>query len=366
MAEAEERSLLCRACGKPAFDACSNCHSRYCSKACQKWEWKHGGHKALCQGPASNRKIHTILRELFAAEWQWLQGLSPPEKETLFRSEFQDVPLNHLFMAGEVALVLARANPCALLSSFPRHKADYGFEYYSKVITPWYKAHKEFLNQQGFFVEFIPHGVFVSDRPCQCLGNGKEEACGELANMAWRVGLIKDIRSPMIGLVNTVFTNVRFPTLEEWTEAETSITWKQMMQSLFIAQTREGTQEEGSNVCYNFQQPKQVFGDEDVGYSPCFSSSFLVDPEDGALSGDHFHRCYKAMSSIGFPITLAICHKEDWPVSAIAETWWAASGKNTDTFEKWIKNDIGLVTGEMTRRTMVISTVREMALSQAT
>jgi len=72
-----------------------------------------GGHRALCKGPAVNRKIHTILRELLTAECKWLKELSPTEKASYFQVPYLDGPLNHLFHAGEVALVLCRANACA-------------------------------------------------------------------------------------------------------------------------------------------------------------------------------------------------------------------------------------------------------------
>jgi len=355
-----ESSCRCRKCGKEASEACSVCHeARYCCKACQKFDWKEGYHKALCRGPASGRKIHTILRELFVAEWQWLKSLSTTEKEVLFQRSALNTPLNHLFLAGEVALVLARANPCAVLSNFRKqHTKEYGVEYYRNVIAPWYGAHQEFLNEQGFYIEFLFHAVFVADRPCQCPTNGLDQPCGEqLLTMAVGAALVKDVRSEKIGLVDKVFGTERSSFLKDWTEEEKAVTWNDMMKCTFIAQTREGIVETGSEIHYYFQYPKQIFGDVQVCCSPAFSSTFLVDPQDATALGEHFYLCYTAMAAIGFPITLAIIHNDDWPVSAIADTWWAASGNNLGKFLDWIRNKTGIVTYGMTRFNTVITRV---------
>jgi hypothetical protein len=52
-----------------------------------------------------------ILGELFVAEFQGLKSLDDDDISTLFMDDFQDNPFNHLVLSGEVALVLARANP---------------------------------------------------------------------------------------------------------------------------------------------------------------------------------------------------------------------------------------------------------------
>lgn len=126
----------CRKCGKPASEACSGCKSALCcSTACQRWDWEAAGHKSLCQAPAVNRHIHVILRNLFHAEWTWLQNLCKPERELFFKTPNDS--LNHILLAGEVALVLSRANPSAMLSNHALHTIEFGLVHYSNVILPW-------------------------------------------------------------------------------------------------------------------------------------------------------------------------------------------------------------------------------------
>lgn len=314
----------CRKCGKKADEVCSGCKAPYCSVACQTWDWKEGGHRALCKGPASNRKIRSILCELFVAEWEWLQGLSRAEKEELFSDCMLGCPLNHLFRGGEVALVLARANACAIL----KHRGcrrEYGPEYYAKVLEPWYNKHMEFLNEQGFVVEYIDHGVFVSGHPS--------------LNDYGGAALVKDIRSPKIELVNKIFTISRIPLPFLWREEE-AVTWQNMVDCISFAQTREGSQESGSAVEYYFQFPKQVFGgDANVCCSSCTELKFVVDPEDATALGEHFHQSYEAMAKLGFPIQFGVMHQEDWPDSALAKAWYAACGKKIDTFKKWMRQE---------------------------
>jgi len=41
----------CRKCGKEVAEACSECKDAlYCSRECQHWDWKIGGHKHCAEG----------------------------------------------------------------------------------------------------------------------------------------------------------------------------------------------------------------------------------------------------------------------------------------------------------------------------
>ncbi len=350
----------CRICGKDANDACSGCKDAlYCSKPCQKWDWKTGGHKVLCRGPDTNRKINKILRELFAAEWTWLQGLSFGDKERLFWDEALDMPMNHLFISGQVALVLARANACAALRGNNNQMLheEYGFDYYEIVLKPWCMENMDFLSEQGFFVELITREVYVSDRECDC-----DSPCGNLSDtLGGSAALVKDIHSPKIGLVNSVFGMERPCRLAEWTEEEKSLTMDDLLDCATFRRSKEGNLETGSIVTYYFSHPKQVFGGESVCCSPCHKLPFNVDPSDADAVGNHFHKCYQALAKIGFLIEFVIVHIDDWDDTAIAEAWWAASGKDMSVFQGWFDNGTVLLSKRLSeeRRDSVFDVVLE-------
>lgn len=227
-------SNSCRVCCNEADDECSGCHDAlYCSVSCQKRDWKILGHKPLCRGPEVNRKIRNILQDLFAAEWQWLRGLSSSGKAKLFTERMLEQPLNHLFHGGEVALVLTGTNACAVLFH-PHCLDDYGPAYYRNVMSPWYDRHRTFLNEQGFFVEFIDHPVIIQRGVLDTL---------QFSN----VGIIKNSNSQKIDLVNRVFSNQRTPVSFFWSDDE-AVTMHDMMECYAFRTTHEGDQASGSNV----------------------------------------------------------------------------------------------------------------------
>ena len=183
---------ICRVCGKKAKDECGGCNNDalYCGIACQRSDWKDGGHKQLCQGPPVNRKIHNVVQDLFSIEWRWLKGLSSTEKTELFQGQHLREPLNHLFLAGELALVLAGANACAL-ANHVGFLPKYGAEYYARVLASWYGAHQEFLNEIGFIVEYLDYPVLLGGVD---FGN---------AAIMW------NSNSPKSGLINGIFLRGR-------------------------------------------------------------------------------------------------------------------------------------------------------------
>lgn len=332
----------CRVCGKEAEDACGGCKSAlYCSKKCQKWDWSTGGHKALCRGPAINRKLNAVLRDLFASEWQWLQSLSTSERSQLFASNTLIMPLNHLFISGEVALVLARINASALLTN-GRCSDEYGYEFYRKVLSPWYSKHMALLSSEGFFVELITHGVFVSDQQCQC-----SPYCDELFDcVRGGAALFKDTRNAKNDLVNKLFEGKRSIYLIDWKEEDKkAFTISDLNSCVCLPQPREPTVETATNISYFFQHSKQVFGGAtNICCSPCFRFPSAVDIEDANAVGDHFHRSFEGLAKLGFLIELAVVHIEDYPDKALAEMWYAAAGKKSTTFHKWIDSGTVLLT----------------------
>lgn len=245
--ETGENDSVCRKCGQRANDMCSGCKDAlYCSIECQRWDYRVGCHRALCKGPPVGRKINKVLRALFAAEWKWLNGLSAKERAELFSSHTRNYPLNHLFQSGAVALVLARVNACALLTNRHDCQDEYGAVFYSQVLEPWFVAHKEFLVEEGFDIEYIDHSVRVSGGIDAMTDHGM-------------VAIVKDTRSPKIEMVNRVFNKIRSPISFVWTEDEAA-TWKDMESCLSFYPTRMGGQATGSKVRYYFQYPKQAFG----------------------------------------------------------------------------------------------------------
>lgn len=227
-----------------------------------------------------------MLRELLAAEWQWLQGLTPEQREEVFSESDTDFPLDLLLRAGRVALVLARANPCALLNNKPDRQDEFGPIYYSSVLGPWYEKHKEYLEDLGFTVEFIDDPVYVIG-PAGLIDYGG-------------AALLQDKTSDKNELVNKIFHATRTPFCFTWSEEET-VTWKDLDGCLSYKPTKMGNQATGSNVSYYFKYSKQVFGGEELCCSPIYHSK-IIHPSDAKAVGDHFHKCYKAMLTLGFPI----------------------------------------------------------------
>jgi len=255
----------------------------------------------------------------------------PSQKEGLFRYHVLGVQLIHLFLVGEVALVLARVHPCALLAG-GKHRPEYGFQYFRAVLAPWYSKHMEFLSEQGFIMELVTHGVFLADEPCHCRG-----PCGKQYDYAQGgTAIVKDSHSPRIGLVSKIFGAERSCYLKDLNEEEKSSTNKELMSCVSFQQSR--------GDC--FQHNKQVFGgSSNVCYSPCFVVPSAVDPTDADALRPHFHECFEALAKIGFLFELVIVHIDDLSDRAIAEAWWATAGKDRPTFQHWVAKGIGLFMG---------------------
>ena len=83
------------------------------------------------------------------------------------------------------------------------------------MVSPLYEENKEFLNEQGFVVEHISHGVYVLD---------KKEPWGELADFAnGGCALIIDTNSPKIDLINKLFGKEQSRFVESWTEEKKKV-----------------------------------------------------------------------------------------------------------------------------------------------
>jgi hypothetical protein len=268
------------------------------------------------------------------------------------------MPLNHLFISGEVALVLARINACALLTN-GRCSEEYGYEFYRKVLSPWYTKHMALLSSEGFFLALITHGVFVSDHQCQC----SSPHCVELVDcVRGEAALFKDTRNAKNDLVNKLFEGKRSIYLIDWEEEDKkAFTFSDLNSCLCLPQARRATVETGTNINYFFQHSKQVFeGATGICCSPCFRFPLAIDIGDATAVGDHFHRSFDGLAKMGFLIELSVVHIEDYPDEALAEMWYAASGKNSATFHKWI--DSGTVLH--TERALLAKFLSEVRLNR--
>lgn len=281
-----------------------------------------------------------------------------------FKKTPETWPLNHLFLAGQVALVLARAIPCPLLGHDstrfqPRVYSEY---YFKEAVSPWYEKHKAFLNKEGFYIERINHGVFLSDRPCGCLQDG--ELCGDPADYGFGAVLVKDTHSLMIGLVNKVFCTERSRNVDEWDEEET-VSHDDLVSCTTFVPTTKATMATGSYVSYPFEFSSQIFGVDghELCCSQCFYFENNVTPEDVIALGKHFHGCYEAMFKIGFYIALDVIHQKDWSDESLADLWFAAAGANIDTFNTWIEKSLAIcVRVQDERRDRIVERVRDLAL----
>lgn len=332
----------CHNCGgRDAENVCSGCTvAFYCSKRCQRADWR-AGHKILCRGSPLQHKMHSVVRELFAAEWKWLNS-GPHEYEEWDRCEDDEppvIPLNHRFRAGEIAMVLARANPCVFVNNdrFP----FFGEAYYNEVISPWYEKHREFLCEQAFNVEFISHGVHVKDQFCPCV---KEDGtpCGNLQDFAVKGAvLVTDMRSPKIELVNKVFHTMRSQKVEEWDEGD-DITMEDMIECLSFSLEKSGEMElDRGALTYSFAYPNKIFGREDDDYccTQCFKGQHVIDPKDATNLAEHFVRAQKAMASIGFEIGFDLQNQEDWPDAEIARLWLHVAEGSFEVLDSWFEDN---------------------------
>jgi hypothetical protein len=232
-----------------------------------------------------------------------------------------------MFHAGEVALVLTGTNPCAIIF-YRLILSDYGSAHYNNVMSPWYERHRTFLNEQGFFVEFVDHPVYVKK--------------GEDTLVFRNFGIIKNLNSSKIDLVNKVFSNQRVPISFFWSEDET-VTINDMTECLAFKATCYGDQTSGTAVEYYFQFPEQAPGGADMCSSSCLDIRPAIDPADANALGEHFFLCYRAMSALGYLIQFHLWHASDWPDDAIARAWWAACGKDMATFDKWMDERDGAI-----------------------
>lgn len=308
---------------------------------CQLFDWKKAGHRTLCKGPEVNRRIHIILRELFVAEYEWLKGLDENEKDKLFR-DHDSHELNHLFISGEVALVMARGTTCAALTNAITCTPLFSLEYYKRVLKPWFERHKDFMQDQGFAIDLVKHGVFCADRPCLCDSpycQGLFDAVGGSFIKGGGAALFRDVRSSDNDLVEKVFMEERSSELEEWTEEEKKVKWRDYTRCIsFPAAKTRNDPDTGSTVYYAFEFPSQVFGSADVCCSPALKLRFSPGKEDAVVLGKHFRKCRDAMTAIGFPIDMDIKHPENWSDETIAVVLGSVAG-NFDTLEEWVEDD---------------------------
>jgi hypothetical protein len=306
---------------------------------CQLYDYKRQGHRALCRGPEVNRKIHIILRDLFVAEREWLCNMSRPERENLFHDDWHDDPLNHLFISGEVALVLARGTSCAVLFDSNMCTSAFSYEYYTCVLAPWSERHEEFLREQGFRVDLITHALYLADRPKRPGMASRGDLLDLFFGSDNGVALFSDTRSPHNELIDKVFLKKRSDKLKEWTEDERQVTWTDFAKcTSFPASTQALDPTEGSTVFYSFEFPNQVYGSADVCCTPALRVRYMVDERDAVSLGEHYRKCRDAMASIGFPLEFDFKRPQNWSDSAIAKAIWAAAEEDIETIEDWREN----------------------------
>jgi len=177
-----------------------------------------------------------------------------------------------------------------------------------------------------------------------------------------QVALVNDTRNPKIGLVNMVFNKARPPFQEMWGDKDDACL-QDMVECLYFWQSKPGDQLSGSNIDYYFEYPSQIFGDTQACCSYCSRIRYLVDPADAPAAGEHFYKCRERMASIGFaPIQFSVMHQDDWPDDALANAWWAVTGKNTDVFERLCEGGgtiLVCVSDERLKR--IIARIRDLA-----
>lgn len=373
----EPSTLRCYECGAVAENTCNGCEQAvYCSLQCQALDYATS-HKELCQGPLLNLKIHSVLRELFTAEWKWLNGTREyleTDMERLYREKILGEkveddehvsPLNHEFRSGEVALVLMGVSPCALIINY--RYWTYGQEYYAVVLHPWFVRHQEFLVEQGLDVELINHEVYCLGHLCGCL-DADGNTCGKLADIAQGgCALVKNTRSPKINLVNEIFTKERSEDPKEWDEEE-QVSVKDLVECLSFPLGQDTAQlTPFAEVTYQFEFPNKIFGGHAKDYccSPCFKIKHVIDPADALGLAEHYAKAVDAMDSIGFKLVMSVVGQGDWPDEALAKMWYVISGRDMQLMEELFRSNVVQFTipVDTARNERILDIARELDLS---
>ena len=166
--------------------------------------------------------------------------------------DIEKLSLNHFSNAGKIALCLARANPCAMISH--RFWKEFGAICHEKVTKKWYKKHETFLREQGFKIQLLQGNVYVNNRFCDCGGAN----CNDVTLFSDGL-LIKDNTSPLIETVNKVFVE----------KARDEVSFEDLAGCIAFAPTVE---RDGVEATYYLtQQPEVVFGDADLCCGPLSS-----------------------------------------------------------------------------------------------
>lgn len=320
----------CHACGLSGDDNrllfCARCNQvAYCSKECQVYDWREAGHKLVCccnvatpKDKKQTFKLHDILRELFRADLRFLQSdLTQLEESSLCL--FLDEPSghrNHFFRAGEIALCLVGANPCAAVGWFQLPNRPIGKKYYQKVVLPWYKKYKRFLNRIGFEIEFLDYPVQVSDLKCKC----GSWACREYVDLG-HLTLVKNTKHPMVDMVNKIFiqrARDEIKMADFLACAHGLVYTPPEMSEGTVADT--GNDGWAIHVTYLFDMNSEViFGrdSEEVCCTPCLRLG-AVHSSDASALGRHFRKCYDRMKAFGFNIGIFVPGGDAWSDEAIA------------------------------------------------
>ena len=346
----------CNRCGKAnANRLCPLCGiTSYCSKECYKFDRKHGGHKETCQAlqqdleESSNQNIKLLVRDLFDMELEWFMSLSHNEIVAMtdggvntingFRRNF-----GTYMRAGNIALVLARVNPCA-------HSAHYmtgtkpSEMYCDSVLVPFFQKHKKVIRSEGFALRHTQCLLILDDNNACCHYEGT---------------LVKNKRSSLIKQVDSRFVRRGNYSLTPCSMDDfyhCNGTWK------FHPMTCAA--EDACMISYYFAEPASVFKAHgryiDIDKSVCFDLPTHF--EEAATVGRHFCKSLKAMKTIGINLCLGIKPAKRWSDDAIVKMWLAAANNDVNVLLDWLdRRDIPVIWTEDIPRSRLLRIKKVLA-----
>ena len=377
----------CNTCGKfGSHQLCEICHvASYCSVDCQRRGWKHFGHRHNCkelQCQVDETRTNTmkpIILELMEMETRWLLSLTDEEKKivvgdvdgnpafkyhdnsSMKTSLVRRFRYRNYINSSEIALVLLRVNPCAVLS-YPNDKSNYPGLYSASVLLPWYRKHLRTLLSEGISIQWARSVVdeFV------------------------RGPLVKDLRNPMLVAVNDCFESLHTGGSSRVTLSHNEAVSLMLSDKLHATFTaffdpsvvcpifdplgrqydlmarqslvtysfvksdssnefnwpgNKSRDEEGTSQLRN-RRRLRVDGTSNIcTVAPCFRR--VAYPEFASFVGEHFALCRDAMNKIGFDICLDIAdalHNEEWSYEQIFDLLLAAARYSISRLTEWLKS----------------------------
>lgn len=299
----------------------------YCSRECQRADWKEG-HKHACKQLPIEKQI---VKELFDLEVKFLLGLSNRSKKKLLRPEEykyrkEMFPVQHYTVAGKIALVLTNVSPCCVVHD--RQWSQYATRFYEEVARPWFAKHEAFFMERGFELRILPPDAVPHIDIMYMVTN---------LQISYGSGLLfTDRTSGEAALVDRVFNRVG-----------NEMTTRKELHSCFGLPPPNGDPRKLrlGMVGYMYQEPlpEHIFKipPKDTCCASCLE--YFATDSSAVEVGEHFRQCQAALNRLGFSLTLDIPVQNVWSDEGLAAAWLAAGGRDYDTTMYFLRGERKLI-----------------------